>query len=59
VGSRWWSCSYIMYYVELSSCNPISSDRVFLIRLWFRLSFLTLRSILKIDHRGCSGSRGG
>jgi hypothetical protein len=24
--------SCIMYYVELSSCNPISSDRVFLLR---------------------------
>jgi hypothetical protein len=43
-----------MYYVELSSCNPISSNRVFLLRLWFQSAFRIFRSILEIDHRGCS-----
>jgi hypothetical protein len=59
IGSRWSSCLCIMYYVEVSSCNTISSDQVLLLRLWFQLAFLTLRSILEIDHRGCSYSRGG
>jgi hypothetical protein len=42
--------------VELSSCKPISSDQVFLLRLWFWSAFRILRSILEIDHWGCSCS---
>jgi hypothetical protein len=43
---------HVSWNVELSSCNPISSDQVFLLRLWFRSAFRILRSILEIDHRG-------
>jgi hypothetical protein len=34
-----------MYYVELSSCNPVSSDRGFLLRFWFQSAFRILETL--------------
>jgi hypothetical protein len=40
--------------VELSSCNPISSDQVFLLRLWFRSAFRILRDYKKLFNLWCN-----